>query len=83
MPYDLPPRYSGPLARRPATGLRAAVLELMSRSGAGAAALDERELRAALRALVAATHDPAAALAERYHGSRHDPRARVFAAHAD
>ena len=83
MPYDFEPRNRDALARRPVTGLRAAVLELMSRSGAGAAALNERELRAALRALVAATHDPAAALGERYHGGRHDPRARVFAAYAD
>ncbi len=78
MPYDLESR---PL--RHATGLRAAVVELMSRSGSGAAALDERELRAALRALVAATRDDAARLAERYHGGRHDARGRIFAAYAD
>ena len=78
MPYDLDFR-----TRRPATGLRAAVLELMSRSGAGEAALDERELRAALRALVVATRDPASALGDRYHGGRHDPAARIFASYKD
>jgi len=77
MPYDLDPRPA-----RPGSGFRAAVVELMSRSGGGAA-LDDRALRAALRALVVATRDRGGVLRDAYGCPRHDPRGRVFAAHAD
>jgi len=76
MPYDLDPRQA-----LPGIGLRAAVVELMSRSGPE---LSERELRAALRALVVATRDRACVLRDAYGaGQRDDPRGRVFARYAD
>jgi hypothetical protein len=75
MPYDLDPRHA-----LPGVGLRAAVVELMSRSGAE---LSERELRAALRALVLATRDRACVLRDAYGTGRDDPRGRVFARYPD
>jgi hypothetical protein len=54
----------------------------MSRS-AGGAELDERELRAALRALVVATRGRAHALRDAYGTGASDARGRIFAAHAD
>jgi hypothetical protein len=77
MPYDLDTR-----PERPRMGLRAAVIELMSRN-AGADKLDERELRAALRALVVATRDRAGALRDAYGARRDDPSGRIFATYAD
>lgn len=75
MPYDLDPRPAPP-----GIGFRAAVVELMSRN---AGALDDRALRAALRALVVATRGRSEALRDAYGCTRHDPLGRVFAAHAD
>jgi hypothetical protein len=77
MPYD----FDTPHVRA-GNGLRAAVIELMSR-GAGGAELDERELRAALRALVVATRSRAHALRDAYGTGASDARGRIFAAHAD
>lgn len=73
MPYDLDTRRTAP-----PPSLRAAVLDLMSRCDGGDA-LDERELRAALRTLVVATRRPADDLWERYHGDRSDRAGRVYA----
>jgi hypothetical protein len=78
MPYDLQPA----LRRPSGAGLRAAVVELISRGGAGEPH-DEQALRAALRVLVATTRRPAAALHDAYGGARHDPRGRIFANHTD
>lgn len=64
----------------PRPGLRAAVIELMSRGGGS---LEERALRAALRTLVMTARDPGAALRDCYGVRRHDPRGRIFARHAD
>jgi len=77
MPYDLDTR-----RLTPPPSLRAAVLDLLSRSDDGAA-LDERELRAALRALVVAARRPADELWELYHGGRSDRVGRVYAKYGD
>jgi hypothetical protein len=52
----------------------------MSRGGPE---LSERELRAALRALVVATRDRACVLRDAYGTGRDVPRGRVFARYAD
>lgn len=65
-----------PHHHRADTGLRVAVIELMSRSDG---VPDEDDLRA----LVASASDPVVSLRRTYDGGRHDPRGRVFATHAD
>lgn len=73
MPYDLDTGRP-----EPRESLRSAVLELMSRTATGDA-LDDREMRAALRALVVCTRKPTDDLWDRYHGSSPDTRGRIFA----
>lgn len=72
MPYDFDTRRQGPR-----TSLRAAVIDLMSHNET--ACMDEGELRAALRSLVADARRPADDLWDSYRGGRPDARSRVFA----
>lgn len=73
MPYDFDTR-----PKAPPPSLRAAVLDLMSRCDGGEA-LDDRELRTALRTLVVTARRPADDLWELYHGGRSDRAGRVYA----
>ena len=69
MPYDSPSP-----AQRPDPGFRAAVLDLISRGEA----LDEAQLRTALRALTVTSRTETDTIRDRYGCDRADRRGRVF-----
>jgi len=78
MPRDL--QISGVTpAAAPATSVRAAVLDFLSRVGDSVAPVDEVEFLAALSAAVRGGRAPAAELWDKYHGQRADRVARLYA----